>query len=547
MTYQAHHGVTAESPVPDPGLTPLLESGMDASSLRQRLQPIVASGTGVVLLIALLKLVLHLWVNAFAGYGFFRDELYYIVCSDHLDAGYVDQPPLSLYLLALSRFLFGDSLFAVRLIPAVAGSLTVFTVGLITRELGGGRFAQGLSALAALTSLIFLAMSSYYSMNALDILAWTILAYSAVRLLTTENPRCWVAIGLVLGLGALNKVSILWLGAGLYAGLLATPHRRWFRTPWPYAAAGLAFVLFLPYIVWNIRNDFATLEFIRNATSMKYGGLGAGTFLVGQILVNNPVTFPLWLTGLGAVLFGKKLAHFRLIGWMYLVPLAILLVNGHSKPEYLSPVYGVLFAAGAVVWESVFSKRPWTLLRPLSLTALAASFVILVPITVPLLPVERYIGYADFLGITQDSPEGKKLDKLPQYYADMFGWPEKAAAVAAVFTGLSPEERAQCAIVAMNYGRAAAVDVFGRYYGLPRAISPHNNYWIWGTQGHTGELVIWLGGDLDFLRERFASVEIAGAIACKFCMPYESNLNIYLCRNPRRPFAELWQELKHYE
>jgi hypothetical protein len=520
---------------------------MDASSLRQRLQSVVATGTGVVLLIALLKLVLHLWVNAFAGYGFFRDELYYIVCSDYLDAGYVDQPPFSLFLLALNRFLFGDSLFAIRIIPAVAGSLTVFTVGLITRELGGGRFAQGLSALAALASPAYLAMSSFYSMNALDILAWTLLAYSTVRLRTTGNPRCWVAIGLILGLGALNKISIIWLGAGLYVGLLVTSYRRWFRTPWPYAAAGLAFLLFLPYIVWNFQNDFATLEFIRNATSTKYGGLGADTFLVGQILVNNPVTFPLWVTGLLGVFLTSKLARFRVIGWMYFVPLIILLVNGHSKPEYLSPIYGALFAAGAVVWESVLRKRPWTVLRPISLGVVAAGCVLLTPFTVPLLPVERFISYAEVLGVTHESPEGKKLEKLPQFYADMFGWPEKAAAVAAVFAELSAEERVRCAIVAENYGRAAAVDVFGRHYGLPRAISPHNNYWIWGTLGQTGELVIWLGGDINALRQRFASVEIAGAIACEFCMPYESNLNIYLCRNPRRPFLELWQELKHFD
>jgi len=202
-----------------------------------------ASGTLFLFLFALAKLLLHFYTNAFAGYGIFRDELYYAACSEHLSAGYVDQPPLSIFIFALNRMVFGDSLFAIRLLPAIAGAATVFLTGLMARALGGGRFAQGLASLAAVVSLILLGMDGFFSMNAFDLLFWAWSAYVLILLVKTGDKKYWMHLGLLLGLGLLNKISFLWLGFGIFVGVAATPERRWLKTEYPYITAVIAFAL----------------------------------------------------------------------------------------------------------------------------------------------------------------------------------------------------------------------------------------------------------------------------------------------------------------
>jgi hypothetical protein len=495
--------------------------------------------------LALAKLMLHLVTNLWGGYGYFRDELYYIACSNRLDFGYVDQPPLSIYVLALNRWLFGDSLFALRLLPAVTGSLTVLLTGLMARELGGGRVAQTLAAAASIVSLGFIAASTFYSMNCLDVLFWTLAAYTVIRMIGNGKACHWVSLGFILGLGSLNKVGVLWLGGGVFVGTLLTSQRRWLRTPWPWLGSALALLLFSPYIIWNLTHDLAHLEFIRNATSGKYSSLSTLTFLVGQVVVQSPVTLPLWLAGLWFFWASRRGRSFQLLGYMYLVPFAILIFNRHSKPEYLSAAYAALFSGGAVAFEGWLSAQPLRWLKPVYATFLTCG-LILAPVVLPILPVETYVRYADVLGIKPHTAENKTLSELPQFYADMFGWEEKAEAVAQVYGRLSPGEKAKCAIFADNYGRCGAIDFFGKAYGLPPSIGKHNNYWIWGPRDFTGELVIILGGDLEDQRKAFESVEIAGVSACRYCMPYENNLRIYVCRNLKKPFRELWPELKKY-
>ena len=269
-------------------------------------------------------------------------------------------------------------------------------------------------------------------------------------------------------------------------------------------------------------------------------------FLSGQLLLQNPVTLPLWLAGLFWVLFSRTEKRYRLVGFIYLTAMTVLLVNGHSKPEYLSPAYPALFAAGGVAIEKWTSSGIARWIRPVYGVVVAAG-ILLAPLAIPILPVETYIRFADLLGIKPSTPEGKKLDSLPQFYADMFGWEEKAAAVAKVYHSLSPQDQAVCAIFGDNYGRCGAIDYYSKKYDLPKAIGPHNNYWLWGPRNYTGELVIILGGDLKGKTDRFESVTIADTVRSKYAMPYENNLAIYVCRNLKMPLRELWPQLKHYE
>jgi hypothetical protein len=185
--------------------------------------------------------------------------------------------------------------------------------------------------------------------------------------------------------------------------------------------------------------------------------------------------------------------------------------------------------------------------RPAYVGLIALTGLMLAPLAVPVLPVEKYIRYAEALGVKPATPEGKRLEKLPQFYADMFGWEEKVKAVAEVYNKFSPEDKSRCAIFADNYGRCGAIDFFGGKYGLPKSIGHHNNYWLWGPRKYTGELVIILGGALKDKQEHFESVEVAGMSTCDYCMPYENNLTIYVCRNLKKPLKGIWADLKNYE
>ncbi len=232
------------------------------------------------------KLLLHL--ATIPGYGYFRDEFYSIACSERLAFGYVDHPPLSILLLRVVRELLGDSIWALRLVPALAGAATVLLVGLLARALGGGRLAQSLAMLAAVAAPLYLSLHHFYSMNAFDPLVWAIVSYLVVRLVKEDRPRLWLPVGAALGLGLQNKISVLWLGFGLAAGLAATSRRRDLLTPWPWAAAGIAILLFLPHAIWQAANKWPTLEFIRNATQEKMVQVSVWSFLVRQLRVMNP-------------------------------------------------------------------------------------------------------------------------------------------------------------------------------------------------------------------------------------------------------------------
>jgi len=219
------------------------------------------SNKTLILFLASIPLLLHLYVNIFAGYGYFRDELYYIACSNHLSFGYVDHPPLSVFILKVTTLIFGDSIFAVRLIPAINSALIVFISCLITLKLGGKKTA-------IIISSVYLAMSGFYSMNSIDILLWSIAFYYIILIIENNETKDWIILGIIMGLGLLNKISFLWLGAGLFTGLLMTDKRKVLLTTKPYLSAIIALLIFSPYIIWNAVNDFAHLELLQNTTAL---------------------------------------------------------------------------------------------------------------------------------------------------------------------------------------------------------------------------------------------------------------------------------------
>ena len=493
--------------------------------------------------IAGLRLVLHL--STAQGYGIFRDELYYLACASHLDFGYVDHPPLSIALLEAWRTLFGDGLTALRFLPAVAGAGTVFLTGLIARELGGARTAQALAALAAFFTPYFLAVSHFYSLNAFDVLLWTALLLLAVRILRFDQPRLWLWFGALAGLGLENKYTLASLGFGLVVGLALTEQRRQLRSPWLWAGGVIAAALLAPNLVWQAAHGAPTLEFMRNAAELKNAPVTPLEFLGGQVVLVHPLLAPLWLIGLAALLFAPRFASVRALGIAY-VALLVLMIFAHAKVYYLAPIYPVLFAAGCVEVEAFFARRKWRSAPAAVGVWIVAAGVVALPMTIPVLPPETFIAYSRAIGVGEPKMERMEKGALPQIYADMFGWRELADEVARVFHELPEDERARAVVLGRNYGEAGAIDYFGPALGLPRAISPHNSYWLWGTGDWDGGVAILIGEMPQELVDSFASVEKRGQRSCALCQPYESELPISVARGLRAPVSELWARYKRF-
>ena len=502
----------------------------------------VRTDTGVLALLALACFAILLAAGQQSG--IFRDELYYIACANRPAWGYVDHPPLSIAVLAAVRAALGESLLALRLPAALAGALTVFLTGLIARAMGGGRGAQLVAALAVAITPQLMAISSFYSMNAIEMVVFALLELLAVHLLTGGAPRWWLAFGLVAGLGLLNKYSVALLAAGLVAGLLVSPQRRQLATPWPWLGGALALLLFAPHLWWEHVNGWPTREFMANATARKNVHLGALEFLAGQLTLANPLAAPLWIAGLVGLLAASRLRALRPLGIAYVLAFVVLVAQG-GKAYYLSPIYPMLFAAGATLLEGAARRRAWRWPVPAAAAVLLAGGVAMGPLAVPVLPPAVHVRYAAAIGIGAPPMERNTVGALPQHIADRYGWEELVAAVRRAADRLSPVDRARAVVFAGNYGEAGAVEVLGR--GLPPVISGHNSYWLWGPGAlRPDDPILIVGGRAADLQAYFDTFELVETSRCQWCMPYENDVPIYLARGLRQPIDELWAKVKRF-
>jgi len=491
------------------------------------------------------KLLIHVLTSG--RYGYFRDELYFLDCARHLDWGYVDHAPL-VAVYAKVALLLGGSLAAVRLIPAVAGALMVALTMLIARELGGGRFAQGLAGLCVLASPIYLALDSILSMNAFEPLYWMSCVYVLILITRTGDSRLWLWFGVLAGLGLENKHSTLLFGAAVGTALLLSPQRRELLKPWIWAGAGIAFVIFLPNLIWQAQHGFPTLEDLQNVSRTgKNVAFGPLSFIGQQILVLHPVLFPVWIIGLISFLIGSQ-RRLRILGLIYVI-LLVLMIILKAKHYYLAPIYPMFFASGALAVEGWLARRTWSHDKLWPKVAICAAVVIAGAITAPaLLPIlspEKLVAYQQMLGIAPPKTEVRHVGPLDQRLGDQFGWPELVADVARIYWSLVPEERARTAIFASNYGEAGAINLLGPTHGLPQAISAHQTYYFWGSRGFSGDTLIWLQWERESLEKVCNSVEQAGEHFHPWGMA-EENRPIFICRGLRTPLQELWPRLKHW-
>ena len=484
--------------------------------------------------------VAALHATCLTQYGWFRDELYYLSCSRRLAWGYVDHPPLSIAVLALVRALAGDRLAVLRMVAALAAAALVVFAGLIARELGGRSGAQSAAALGVGIAPIALGVGHFYSMNAFDFVFWTLATLLALRALDRGERRDWLALGLVLGLGFLNKWSVSWLGAGLAAAIVLSSKRRVLRTVDPWLSAAVAGALLAPNLLWEARHEWATLEFMHNARVHKMAALQPLTFLANQLLAMGPGGAPIWIAGL-IVSFAGRRAGWRLLAVIYLVTLAILMLSGGARVEYLTLACPALFAAGAVWWES---KGRAALVAVTTLAVLLA--IPIAPFALPILPVRTFIAYQSRLGLAPHTEERHRMGSLPQQYADMFGWPEFADAVAKAASTLSAEERVRAIVVVGNYGEAGALEQFGAGR-VPWIACQHNNWFLWGPPPWDGRTAILVGRDSDDAAREFDQVIQAGTAGHPLAMPYEQDLPILIARGFHADLKRAWEDGRNYQ
>jgi hypothetical protein len=504
---------------------------------------------------AAVKLAIQIIGNVLAqhaGYGIFRDELYYLVCGQRLAFGYVDQPPLTALQARVSEMLFGhDTMWSLRLISAMAGAAKVFLTGLLVWVLGGGRRAAALAMLGVIAGGVYLGIDGYMSMNSFDPVFWMLCALALLRIVQTTSPAevrsWWIVFGLSAGLAFENKDSVAFFLIAMLAALLLTPQRRILANRWFAVAVLLIVLVALPNFLWQVHNHFPTLEWLRGVqASDKDVKLPPGPFFVAQIMTLTPTTILLWGIGVLWFLFARAARSYRFLGVFYVVFLALMMAL-HAKDYYLVPAYPVFFAAGAVARFAWAKRIVWrNVLIGAYAVILAIGVVAFFPFSVPVLPPQQWLAYAQRLHYIPKESENHAATLLPQFFADRIGWEDLAKQVAAIYNALPAEERGKTGILASNYGQAGAIDVLGARYGLPSAISGHQNYWIWGPRGYTGEdMIVINSATLDEMNAVYASCVVAGKRDDPLTMPWEHG-SIYFCRGRKTTYQSDWKELKHY-
>jgi hypothetical protein len=490
---------------------------------------------------AIVTLLVHAIGNP--HYGFFRDELYFIICGFHPAWGYVDQPPV-VPLLAAGSQLFGHSLFLLRLLPAIFAAAGAYVSCLLVVEMGGAAFAQTFAALAYLLCNVLMSFGTKVGPDMTGLWLWPLAALYLLRIAKGGDPRLWLGFGAAIGLSVESKYSVLFFAAAILGGVALTPQRRMFASPWAAAGLGLAAVVALPNFLWQAAYHFPMLELLRNGQNGKNVVAGPLLYLIQQLLITNLFVAPVWIAGLYELL---RAGVTRFLGYAYVILIALMIVF-HGKHYYPGDVYPILIAAGAVAVER------WTagaaLLRPVAALFVACG-VLFVPFSLPVLSEPAMASYAH--NVQAALHVGRALETehhhaaaLPGDWADMHGWPELAERVARVYQSLPPDQRSQAVIAASNYGEAAAIDFFGKPYGLPPAISGHNNYWIWGTHGYTGNVLIDVNGDCGASMHLFASSRLAARFTNRWGMPYENAIPIMICSGIKEPLATLWPNLRDY-
>jgi hypothetical protein len=497
------------------------------------------SDTAILVWMAVASIILHCLVNH--QYGYHRDELNFIEDGRHLAWGYVDCSPFTPFVAHVSEALFGTSLVGLRFFPAVSQGLVLVLTGLMVQRMGGNRWAQVIAAVGASISGVSLSQGSIFMYVSFDFLWWVTVAYGVISLLKTNDARWWLAIGAAIGLGMLTKLSMSLLVAGLAAGVLFTPARRYLKSPWLWAGAAAALLILLPNLVWMAQHDFITLQKLSYIHARDVRDGYSRSFLVDQLYsAVNPASIYLWVVGLYFFWRSSRSAgepNYRPLVWMYAVPLAGFLAL-QGRGYYLAPAYPMLIAGGAYyAGEQVRALAPaqrnarfsWLYIS-LVCGGLGAG-----ALSIPVSPVNSFVW--------------KVADGNHQLFRDEIGWPEMVKTVAGIRDTVPLEERSRLGILTGNYGEAGAINVYGPAYNLPRAISGMDSFWLWGYGDPPPETVIVVGLEPSYAYSLFETCAFAGVNANPYGVKNIESLyfrSILLCRHLRQPWDQFWKDFLSY-
>jgi hypothetical protein len=476
--------------------------------------------------------LLHILTNG--RYGFHRDELQFLSDARHLDWGFVAYPPLTPFLQHIGLALFGVSLVGLRLFSVLFQAAAIVVTGLMAKELGGGRLAQFIAAIAVAFSPLPLFNATEFQYTSFDFFWWVLSAYFIIRLLRTEDPRWWLAIGAVLGLGLLTKYSIVFYIAGILAGLAFTPARRHVRSPWFWGGIALALLLFLPNFLWLVHHDFISYRFLQRIHTRDVRIGRANGFLLDQFRVcANIIAVPLWLAGIIAFL---RCRRYRMVAFMYLVPLA-LFCFGKGRGYYVAAAYPMLIAMGATRIVHRLTLLPaWG--RRTALAAYFSAFAI----------VGAYI-VALVVPLQSSGPLRNFALKHNGDLREEIGWEQMVKTVAGIRDSLPPEQQAHLGITTANYGEYGAIEILGRAYGLPAPIGTTNSEWLRGYPTPPPTTIIVLGLGREEADSIFTGCRLAGHNVNSEGIRNEESVDhpdIFVCGQPHLSWPELWKRHQNF-
>jgi hypothetical protein len=500
------------------------------------LQPPVAGATRneiwPLLAIAAAVVSLHLLTNS--RYGIHRDELQFLSDARHLDWGFVAYPPFTPLVERISLSIFGMQLVGLRLFSVIAQAAVIVVTGLMARELGGGRLAEITAALAIALSPLPLFEGTEFQYTTFDFLWWVLIAYCVIRLLKTENPRWWLAIGALIGIGFQTKYTMAFYASGIVGGVALTRARRYLASGWLWAGVGIAMVVFLPNLIWQVRHGFISLHFLEHIHARDVGEGRANGFLRDQFLIcTNLVAAPVWIGGLIGFLWDRR---YRMLAWMYLIPLALFVV-GRGRGYYLGAAYPMLMAMGAVLgeqWVGGMSKWPRRMVQVAFFTLLVACGAYICTLAIPLASAGPLRSFAL-------KNNGDLREEI--------GWDELVKAVAAVRDSLPAGQQANYGVVVGNYGEQGAMENLGPAYHLPPPISGTNSAWLRGYPEPPPTTLIVIGHSKEYVDRTFSACRWAGHNGNAAGIPNEESEDhpdIFVCAGPRLPWPEFWKQYQAF-
>jgi len=476
----------------------------------------------VIVIFAIIKLAIHLITNT--NYGLQRDAYLYYSLGQNLAWGYVSAPPFIAVLARISTAIFGNTVFALRLFPALIGSLSVIIIGKIIIELKGEELAAIIALTAFTLTTSFLRSNTLFQPVSFNQFFWLLSFYFVIKLIKTQEPVYWLHIFIVWGIGFLNKYSMAFVIFSTLLAILLTSNRKLFRLRYFFIGGVISVLIILPNLVWQYNHNWPVIHHMSELQKSQLVNITISGFLVDQLTMNIPAIF-VWLVGLIGLLFIKSLKKYRPIAYAYLgTVLIIILLKG--KSYYTLGLYSTLFVFGGYTIDKYFKSGLKFLI--LSLVILIA--IPLLPISLPVLSHQEIASYTEPIASLTNQWEDGEVHNIPQDYADMTGWKELSSIVIRHYNSLPAKARENCLIFTENYGQAGAIYFYGKGMGLPRPISFSDNFLLWAPESIDVSSLIYVNDQVDDIANLFGSIEKIGQVDNKYFR--EDGLKVYYCTQP---------------